>query len=136
VKLDFGALFDGYHSDMTRTVAFGEPPPELREIHDLVARSQRAGIDAVRAGVAGGDADRASRELIEAAGHGERFGHSLGHGVGLEIDEGPTLRSSGRDVLPVGAVVTVESGVYVPGLGGVGIEDMVAVTVDGWRVFG
>jgi Xaa-Pro aminopeptidase len=136
VKLDFGALYDGYHSDMTRTVAFGEPAPELREIHDLVVRSQQAGIDAVRAGVTGGDADRASREVIAAAGHGEEFGHSLGHGVGLEIHEGPTLRGKSVDVLPVGAVVTVEPGVYVPGLGGVRIEDMVEVTQDACRVIG
>jgi Xaa-Pro aminopeptidase len=136
VKLDFGALFEGYHADMTRTVAFGEPPAELREIHDVVWRAQQAGFEAVRAGIAGHEADSASRDVIESAGHGERFGHSLGHGVGLEIHEGPTLRRNGEDVLPVGAVVTVEPGVYVPGVGGVRIEDMVEVTEGGCRVIG
>jgi Xaa-Pro aminopeptidase len=134
VKLDFGALYEGYHSDMTRTVSFGEPSAELRELYDLVRRSQQAGVDAVRSGIEGKDADRASRSVIEEAGYGERFSHGLGHGVGLEIHEGPTLRSNSAEVLPVGAVVTVEPGVYIPGEAGVRIEDMVEVTDDGCRV--
>jgi Xaa-Pro aminopeptidase len=134
VKLDFGALFRGYHSDMTRTVSFGEPPAEIREIHELVGAAQRAGIEAVRAGVPGSEPDAAARAVIEDAGRGAEFSHSLGHGVGLEIHEGPTLRARSEDALPAGAVVTVEPGVYVPGLGGVRIEDMVEVTEDGCRV--
>ncbi|OFW79462.1 MAG: hypothetical protein A2Z48_08475 [Actinobacteria bacterium RBG_19FT_COMBO_70_19] len=136
VKLDFGALAGGYHSDMTRTVAFGEPPPRLREIRDIVAAAQQAGIDAVRGGVALRDVDRAARNVVEEAGLGERFPHGLGHGVGLEIHEIPFLRwdSPEDDRLPAGAVVTIEPGVYVPGLGGVRIEDMVEVTPDGGRV--
>jgi Xaa-Pro aminopeptidase len=133
VKLDFGCVVEGYHSDMTRTVAFGEPDPRLREIHQLVLRAHLAGAQAVRAGATGRAADRAARSVIEEAGYGDRFGHSLGHGVGLEIHEGPSLRRDTDDVLPEGAVVTVEPGVYVPGLGGVRIEDMVVVTAEGCR---
>ena len=133
VKLDFGARVEGYHSDMTRTVAFGEPPAQLREVHDLVLRAQEAGAEAVRAGARGGDADAAARSVIQDAGYGERFGHSLGHGIGLEVHEGPTLRDGGDDILPEGSVVTVEPGVYLPGVGGVRIEDMVVVRPDGCR---
>jgi Xaa-Pro aminopeptidase len=133
VKMDFGCVVVGYYSDMTRTVAFGEPDARLREVHDLVRRAQLAGIDAVRAGVTGADADEAARAVIRDAGHEERFGHSLGHGVGLEIHEGPSLRQGSDDVLPAGAVVTVEPGVYVPDLGGVRIEDIVVVEADGCR---
>ncbi len=134
VKLDVGARWAGYHADMTRTIAFGEPPGELRKIHDLVRQAQQAGIDAVRAGAAAADVDRAARAVIEDAGYGERFDHGLGHGVGLEIHERPRLGRTSEDVLPAGAVVTVEPGVYLPGLGGVRIEDMVEVESEGCRV--
>ena len=136
IKMDFGAVVGGYHTDMTRTVAFGEPASELRKVHDLVAAAQQAGIDALRPGVAGGDVDRAARRVIDDAGYGDRFSHSLGHGVGLEIHEGPSLRRDGEDVLPVGAVVTVEPGIYLPGMGGVRIEDAVELTEDGPGVLG
>jgi Xaa-Pro aminopeptidase len=136
IKMDFGALWGGYHADMTRTIAFGQPPAQLAKIHDIVREAQQAGVDAVRAGVAGGEVDRASRAVIDDAGYGEYFSHGLGHGVGLEIHEGPRLAREGEDVLPVGAVVTVEPGVYVPGLGGVRIEDMVEIREDGCRVIG
>jgi Xaa-Pro aminopeptidase len=136
IKMDFGALVDGYHTDFTRTVAFGEPAPELRKIHDLVAEAQQAGIDALRPGAAGKDVDAAARAVIVEAGYGDRFDHGLGHGVGLQIHEGPSLGTRSDDELPQGTVVTVEPGVYLPSLGGVRIEDAVEVTEDGGRPLG
>jgi Xaa-Pro aminopeptidase len=137
IKLDFGALFGGYHADMTRTIAFGQPPAELRKIHDTVREAQQAGIDAVREGVTGAEVDAVARAVIEGAGYGEAFSHGLGHGVGLDIHEGPRLgREFASHTLPSRAVVTVEPGIYVPGLGGARIEDMVEVTPAGCRVLG
>ena len=136
IKLDFGARFAGYHADMTRTIAFGAPAGEVKKIHDVVKESQQAGIDAVRAGVTGASVDAVSRDVIERAGYGDRFVHSLGHGVGLEIHEAPSLGRKQDEPLPAGAVVTVEPGIYIPGLGGVRIEDMVEVTDDGCVVVG
>lgn len=133
VKTDFGALVGGYHSDMTRTVAFGEPDPRVREVYEVVAAAQRAGIDAVRAGASTVRVDAAARDVVRGAGYAEAFPHGLGHGVGLEIHETPFMRWDGDDELVEGAVVTVEPGVYIPGLGGVRIEDMVEVTADGCR---
>ncbi len=133
VKMDFGALADGYHSDMTRTVAFGEPPARLRELRDIVAAAQAAGIDAVRAGVPAQAVDGAARAVVAEAGYAEAFPHGLGHGVGLEIHEEPRLRWDAGSELLEGMVVTIEPGVYIPGLGGVRIEDMVEVTADGCR---
>ena len=136
VKVDLGARASGYHADMTRTVAFGEPPAELRELHALVARAQAAGLAALRAGATTGEVDAAARREVAEAGSGERFPHGLGHGVGLEIHEGPWLRPGGTEEVPAGAVVTVEPGVYVPGLGGVRIEDVAVVGPEGARVLG
>jgi Xaa-Pro aminopeptidase len=137
IKLDFGALYAGYHADMTRTIAFGEPTSELKKIHDVVRQSQQAGIDAVVAGVTGKAVDDVARSVIDDAGYGQHFTHGLGHGVGLDIHEGPQLgRQFDDQSLPVGAVVTVEPGIYIPGIGGVRIEDMVEVTGDGCSVLG
>ncbi len=132
VTIDWGAQLDGYCSDCTRTFAAGaEPSERAREVYELVLRAQLAGLDAVRPGVHGRDADAAARAVIEAAGHGERFGHGLGHGVGLEIHEAPRLSRASDATLAAGNVVTVEPGVYLPGELGVRIEDLVVVTDDG-----
>jgi len=133
VKVDFGALAAGYHSDMTRTVAFGDPDPRLCEIRDVVAAAQAAGIAAVRPGASVADVDAAARSVIGDAGYGASFPHGLGHGVGLEIHEAPFLGKDLEGMLEPGMVVTIEPGVYIPGLGGVRIEDMVEVTADGGR---
>jgi Xaa-Pro aminopeptidase len=134
VIVDLGCRLDGYCSDCTRTLATGRPPAEALEVYELVLTAQERALDAVHAGVSYQDADAAARELIEAAGHGERFGHGLGHGVGLEVHEGPRLARNSEGELAAGNVVTVEPGIYVPGEIGVRIEDLVVVTEDGRRV--
>lgn len=131
VVIDWGAELDGYCSDCTRTYAVGEPGDAAREVYELVLRAQVTGLEAVADGVAAADADRAARDVIEAAGHGEEFGHSLGHGVGMEIHEAPRLSKTSRTTLAAGNVVTVEPGVYLPDRLGVRIEDLVVVTADG-----
>lgn len=129
IKLDYGGTWNGYHADMTRTIAFGEPTPEMLEIYALVQASQQAGLDAVRAGATNGEVDEASRAYLSERGYS--FGHGTGHGVGLEVHEAPAVRAGGSDVLEPGMCITVEPGIYVPGLGGVRIEDSVVVTTDG-----
>lgn len=137
VTIDMGARLDGYCSDCTRTFAAGRES-ELggfaREIYGITLEAQQKGLEAVVAGVAGAEVDRAAREVIEAAGHGGHFGHGLGHGVGLDIHEDPRLGPRSRDVLRAGDVVTVEPGIYVPGSTGVRIEDMVEVGESGIEV--
>jgi Xaa-Pro aminopeptidase len=133
--LDYGCTVDGYHSDMSRTIWLeGEPDPETVRMHQAVLEAQEAGIAAVRPGATGSDVDEACRAVLRGYDLEDRFLHSTGHGVGLEIHEGPRLAKTSEDVLAVGNVVTVEPGVYVPGFGGVRIEDMVVVTEDGGRV--
>ncbi len=129
VTIDWGALHEGYCSDCTRTYATGEGvSAQAREIHELVLRAQEQALGAVRAGPSGREVDAAARAVIEAAGHGEHFGHGLGHGVGLEIHEAPRLsRTASEQPLCAGNVVTVEPGVYLPGVLGVRIEDLVVV---------
>jgi Xaa-Pro aminopeptidase len=132
VVLDFGAVFDGYCSDVTRTLWVGElAHAELRRAVGVVAASQAAGVAAVAPGVEGVAVDRTCRDVIAAAGWGDRFLHGTGHGVGLDIHEAPGVGPSSTDTLAVGHVVTVEPGVYLPGIGGVRIEDTVVVTETG-----
>jgi Xaa-Pro aminopeptidase len=133
VVFDMGALLDGYCSDCTRTFATGEPGGEAREVYGLVHRAQGAALEAVRPEAAGKEVDAVAREMISEAGHGDRFGHGLGHGVGLEVHEGPRLATTSEDELAEGNVVTVEPGVYLAGRFGVRIEDLVVVTADGHR---
>jgi Xaa-Pro aminopeptidase len=133
VVFDMGAAIDGYCSDGTRTFATGDPGEEAIEVYEVVRRAQQASLEAIRAGIEGEDVDKVAREVIEAAGHGDRFGHGLGHGVGLELHEAPRLSLRSDDVLAPGEVVTVEPGIYLPGELGVRIEDLVVVTEDGLR---
>jgi Xaa-Pro aminopeptidase len=131
LKLDFGATVDGYHSDMTRTLVLGHAADWQREIYELVAAAQAAGRAALAVGVDVVAVDAASRDLITGAGHGEHFSHGLGHGVGLEIHEAPGISPLGAGRLAAGMALTVEPGVYLPGHGGVRIEDTLVVTADG-----
>ena len=133
VVIDFGAIIDGYRSDMTRTVCVGEPRPPGGRVYEVVRESQQAGVDAVAAGVSCADVDAVCREVISDAGWGEAFLHSTGHGVGLDIHEAPSLSSRSDEVLAAGEIVTVEPGIYLAGSGGVRIEDTVFVTDDGCR---
>ncbi|MFT3900011.1 MAG: aminopeptidase P family protein [Gordonia sp. (in: high G+C Gram-positive bacteria)] len=128
VKIDFGAVVDGYHSDMTRTFVLGAAQDWQREIYDVVADAAQAGRDAARAGARASDVDGAARRVIAAAGYGDNFVHGLGHGVGLQIHEAPSVGATAAGTLLDGAVVTVEPGVYLPGRGGVRIEDTVVVS--------
>jgi len=128
VTMDFGALYEGYHADMTRTVAIGAVADWQRDIYELVARAQRAGVAALADGVEAGAVDAAARDVIEAAGHAGHFKHGLGHGVGLEIHEAPMLGHGRTGRLTDRVPVTVEPGVYLPAEGGVRIEDVLLVT--------
>ncbi len=133
VVFDMGAKLDGYCSDGTRTYATGEPGEQARAVYEVVREAQVAALEAIAAGVKGEDVDTAARKVIDAAGHGDRFGHGLGHGVGLEVHEGPRLSLKSDDVLAPNEVVTVEPGIYLPGELGVRIEDLVVVTADGYK---
>jgi Xaa-Pro aminopeptidase len=133
VVFDMGAKLDGYCSDGTRTYATGDPGEEGRRVYEIVLEAQLASLEAIRPGVTGEDVDKVARKVIDDAGHGEHFGHGLGHGVGLEIHEGPRLSLRSDDVLATNEVVTVEPGIYLAGNLGVRIEDFVVVTDDGYR---
>ncbi len=131
VLMDYGCVYNGYCSDMTRTVAVGYADDKTKNIYDTVLKAQLSAINKIKAGVPNKDIDKAARDIICNAGYGENFTHSLGHGVGLEIHEQPNLSPRSEDVLQSGNVVTVEPGIYIEGFCGVRIEDLVAVTEDG-----
>ena len=131
VLMDYGATYDGYHSDMTRTVCVGKPTEKMEQVYNIVLDAQLKTIAAIKEGITGHDADKVARDVITAAGYGEMFGHSLGHGVGMEIHEAPTAAPSSTRVLKENMIVTVEPGIYIPGEFGVRIEDFVIVKKDG-----
>lgn len=134
LKLDFGAQVAGYHADLTRTIFLGQPTRKQRDIYRIVLEAQQAAIEAVRPGMAAKDLDQVARDVIAQAGHGDRFAHGLGHGVGLEVHEGPGVGQSSEDTLAAGMTITVEPGIYLPGWGGVRIEDIMLVTETGCEV--
>ncbi len=133
LTLDFGARYGGYDADMTRTVAFGTPSGEMRRIYDTVLKAHLECEEMLRPGIECRSVDLHAREVIDAAGYKGRFGHSLGHGVGIDIHENPRLSMTSEDVLCPGHIVTVEPGIYVPGLGGVRIEDTCVITQTGFE---
>ncbi|MHB9026766.1 MAG: M24 family metallopeptidase [Armatimonadota bacterium] len=135
VIIDMGAQVDRYCADMTRTFAVGSAPPVAREIYRLCAQAQQAGIDGIRAGMTGREADAVVRRVIAAGGYGEFFGHGTGHGVGLEVHELPWVNQEGEGLLPAGSVITIEPGIYLPDVGGVRIEDLAVVTETGVEVY-
>ncbi len=134
ITIDFGGIFNGYATDMTRTVALGEPGEQKREIYELVRKAQQEARDAIRAGLKGYEADAVARDIFERAGYEQYFGHGLGHGVGLETHELPVLNRRSKTVLEPGMVVTIEPGLYIPRSMGVRIEDMVCITDKGAEV--
>lgn len=134
VTLDFGAVYRGYHSDITRTVVVGELRPRQEDIYNIVLEAQKNAIASVKAGVRASEVDRAARDIIKKHGYGDYFGHGTGHGLGLNIHEAPRVSANDDTILQDGMAVTVEPGIYLPDWGGVRIEDTVLVTTDGCRV--
>jgi Xaa-Pro aminopeptidase len=134
VTIDFGCRVAGYHADETITVALGDVPQAMRRVFDIVLAAHDQALAAVAPGVPLAELDRIARDVIAAAGYGEYFGHSLGHGVGLEVHEAPTVSPRSKAVVQAGMIFTIEPGIYLPGVGGVRIEDMVLATTAGARV--
>ena len=135
ITLDFGALYEGYVSDVTRTFAIGEPKEEMKKIYNIVLEAQLSALEQIKPGMTGKEADTIARDVIKSYGYGEQFGHSLGHGIGLEVHEGPALSQKSDIVLEENMCITLEPGIYVDGLGGVRIEDDVLVTKNGLQRF-
>ncbi|RKP57183.1 aminopeptidase P family protein [Cohnella endophytica] len=134
VKLDYGAYYNGYCSDITRTIVVGKPSDKHREIYEIVKEAQQHALDQLRPGMTGVEGDALTRDIITRYGYGEYFGHGTGHGLGMEVHEAPRLSKTGNTVLAPGMVVTVEPGIYLPGFGGVRIEDDVVITERGIRI--
>lgn len=134
VTLDFGCIYNGYCSDMTRTVVIGKATSKQKEIYEIVLKAQEAALESIRAGITGFEVDKIARDIITDRGYGEYFGHGLGHGVGLEVHEAPRLSPVGKDTLEENMVVTDEPGIYIPDFGGVRIEDLVVVKKDGYEI--
>ncbi|TCP23449.1 Xaa-Pro aminopeptidase [Scopulibacillus darangshiensis] len=134
LTLDFGALYKGYRSDMTRTVAVGDPDDKLVAVYDIVQKALQIGTESIKPGVECKAVDKTVRDYITEKGYGENFGHGTGHGIGLDIHEGPSLSYKSEATLAINMVVTVEPGIYLDGLGGVRIEDDILVTADGYEV--
>jgi Xaa-Pro aminopeptidase len=133
VTLDFGAVHKGYCADMTRTVVMGEPTAKQQEVYEIVLTAQKTALDGIKTGITGREADSLARDYIAEKGYGDEFGHGLGHGFGLQVHEGPRLAQKNEDVLTPGMVVTVEPGIYIPGWGGVRIEDDVVIEEGGCK---
>jgi Xaa-Pro aminopeptidase len=135
VKMDIGAVIDGYYSDFTRTVVIGEPTEKQVEIYGIVRKAQEVALDAIGPGKICSELDEVARAIIRDAGYGDHFGHSLGHSLGLNIHEKPAMRDTDHSILEPGMVITVEPGIYLPGWGGVRIEDLLVITEDGYDNF-
>lgn len=133
VKMDIGAKVNGYYTDFTRTVVVGEPSDKHIEIYNIVKKAQEVALAAIGPGKVCSEMDRRARAVIEEAGYGENFGHSLGHSIGLAVHESPAMRATDETVLQPGMVITVEPGIYIPGFGGVRIEDFIVITEDGYE---
>ncbi len=134
IVIDMGARYGGYNSDMTRTLILGTPDARFREIYNIVLAAKQAAEAAIKAGFSGQAADKLARDVITEAGYGDRFGHSLGHGIGLEVHEGPRLSKISEDTLPENAVTSCEPGIYLPDWGGVRLEDLILVRPDGAEI--
>ena len=133
--MDFGCVYEGYCSDMTRTIVIGKASDKQKEVYETVLKAQLAALDFLRAGVKGKDVDKVARDIIYSAGYEGCFGHGLGHSVGLHIHENPRLSMLEEDIIEAGMTETVEPGIYIKGFGGVRIEDLVVVTEDGYENF-
>lgn len=135
VLMDYGAVYDGFHSDMTRTVCVGKPTDEMSEVYEIVLNAQKSALKNAKAGIKGSELDKIARDVISQSGYGENFGHSLGHGVGMEIHEFPNAAPSCDEILKENMIITIEPGIYIPDKFGIRIEDFGAVTSEGFENF-